>query len=276
VRIRRPAPARRAAAGEAPVLAGITLQLLDEEAPDPARRAAVLDSAGLAPGALDDPNATIPHDAMCLIWSELTDEHPDLTFGVRFADRVGMRALGVAGYLAASSATAADAIQRVVAYHRLLKSAGDVALQIEDDWLRVIEVPPPGAWRWPRHLAEAILACYPSVAGRLAGATVPTHEVRVQHPDPGSAARAEAERAFGCAIGFGARQRDRAAARRPGHRGTHQGSAAERAPGATGRPDARRTARARRTAGRGADRDRRGLALGRGEPADGGPQARLR
>jgi Arabinose-binding domain of AraC transcription regulator, N-term len=193
VRIRRPAPAPRATAGEAP-----------EEVPDPDRRAAVLGRAGLAADALDDPNATIPHDAMCRIWSELTDEHADLAFGVRFADRVGMRALGVSGYLAASSATGSEAIQRVVAYHRLLKSAGEVSLLIEDGWLRVIEIPPAGARRWPRHLAETVLACYPSVAGRLSGVAVPAHEVRVQHPDPGSAARAEAERAFGCAICFDA------------------------------------------------------------------------
>lgn len=202
--IRRPAPARHPLAGDAPVLAGITVQLLEEEATDPVHRAEVLDRAGLPPDALDDPNATIPHDAMCQIWSELTDEHTDLAFGIRFADRVWMRALGVAGYLAASSATASDAVQRVTAYHRLLKSAGDVSLLIEDGRLRVIEFPPPGAVRWPRHLTEAILACYPSLTSRLTGAKIPACEVRVQHPDPGCAARAEAERAFGCAVEFDA------------------------------------------------------------------------
>ena len=186
------------------MLAGFTMQLLDEEASERDRRAVVLEQAGLTPDAFEDPRASVPHDAMCAIWSRLTDDHRDPAFGVRFASRLEMGALGVIGYLAASSATASDAVQRTVAYHRLLKTASEVSLLVDDGFVRVIELPPAGARRWPRHLAEAILAGYASVTGRLTGTVVHPHRVSVQPRDPGSAARAAAEHALGCGIRFGA------------------------------------------------------------------------
>lgn len=186
------------------MLAGLTTQLLDEEAREPGRRAAVLERAGIAPDSFDDPNASVPHDAMCTIWSELTDDHADSAFGVRFANRLEMRAVGVTGYLAASSETALDAVQRVVAYHRLLKSASEVSLHVEDGCVRVTELPPAGARPWPRHLAEAILAGYPSLTGQMTGTVVPARQVKVQHRHPGSSACAAVERALSCSIEFGA------------------------------------------------------------------------
>jgi AraC-like DNA-binding protein len=173
-------------------------QLVDE-----AEQPAFLRALSIAPDTLWLPDARLPYASICAVWSRLTDGHADPAFGLHFVARQDLATLGVVGYLAMASASGLDAITRVVRYQRLHKS--ELALVVDEltGQVRVLDRPPPGIQRWPRHLAEAILGAVVSFLRRWSSATITPKEVTFQHEASADAVRA-VRRAFGCPARFGA------------------------------------------------------------------------
>jgi AraC-like DNA-binding protein len=134
------------------------------------------------------------------LWHRLTDAF-DSDFGMRLASaRFTPGTAGVVGHLAAASSTLGDALERVVAYQRLIKDAHCLRLETRRECTSLVDIPPLGSPPWPRHLAESLIAAYLVLARRYTGVALRAYSVRFQHraPPDTSAHR----RHFGCEVQF--------------------------------------------------------------------------
>lgn len=166
------------------VLLAWTRHLLEAEVSSPERRAALLSRAGVDEATLTARDARIGHEATCALWSGITDGHPDPLFGVHFAERLSMPALGIVGYLAMSSTSALDALRRYAAYHGLFRVDARAEVIEDDTTVRVTDMPLAGHAPWPRHLGEAILFVICACIERWSGRAPRPVEVRFQHEEP--------------------------------------------------------------------------------------------
>jgi AraC-like DNA-binding protein len=166
------------------VLASLTRAVAEAAAPDPAQRAALLASAGLDDAALADPEARIPRDLDRLVWrGAATLAGPG--FGLRLVESDALKgAFGLLGYLAMTSRTVGEAIERSVRYHRIIKEGTDSQLLSAEGSVSVLETIPgpmdPGAIA----TAECAAASYVVLARRWAAGPVVPLEVRFQHERP--------------------------------------------------------------------------------------------
>jgi AraC-like DNA-binding protein len=144
----------------------------------------------------------VPYRRVAALWEALPAAHGDDAFGLRFAQRVEVGALGVLGYFARCAATLGAAFERVARYHRLLKDPSELSISVSALEVRVVEMPPPGEGPYPRHLAEAILAAYVVLARQWTGAPIAARAATFQHARPGGG-RAHRE-VLGCEPIFGA------------------------------------------------------------------------
>jgi AraC-like DNA-binding protein len=176
--------------------------LLDRCVPSPDEQREVLARVGIDPLLLRERDGRLAYDAAIELWSLLTERHPDDTFGLKLAAETPPGALGVLGYLAASSDSLGSALGRIVSFERLLKDPDQLALRADTDGVHIIELPPPGKATWPRHLSEAVLMTYVVLARRWTGEELVPRRVRFQHAPPSS--RAAHERLFGCPVEFAA------------------------------------------------------------------------
>lgn len=182
-------------------LASWTAHLLDRVSP-PEQQAQLLAQLGIDAESLRKRDGRLAYDSAVALWSTLTDAHSDELFGLNLAEQTPLAALGVLGYLAASSETLGGAFQRIVGFERLLKDPGQLELRSDERDVRIRELPPAGRAIWPRHLSEAILMTYVVLARRWTGEPLRPRAVRFQHAAP--RAGQELERRFGCAVAFAA------------------------------------------------------------------------
>jgi AraC-like DNA-binding protein len=175
---------------------------LAEAAPPEARAALAAELEGSRDPR--DGDARIPYRAAVALWERLPAAHADPDLGLSFAATLGTSHLGVAGYFVSTAETVSVALQRLLRFHRLLKDPSELSITLAPDAVRIVEAPPPGEPRFPRHLAEAILAAYPVLARQWTGLPVGVTSVCFQHASPGDT-RAH-ERLFGCKPVFGARE----------------------------------------------------------------------
>jgi len=118
------------------------------------------------------------------VWDALARASKDPDFGLHFAERMTVDAFDVVGHLLARSRTFGQALDRVVAYSRILHDAGRV--EIERRGERVVVFPGcrglvNGS---PRQIAEfsaaSVLVLGPATTGKHVAATA----VRFRHPAP--------------------------------------------------------------------------------------------
>lgn len=162
----------------------------------------VLAGAGLTAAALEGAEARIAHAANNRVWELLVQASGDADFGLHVAEHMTLDAFDVVGHLVARSLTFGQALDRVVAYSRILHDAGRVELEHVGDRLMVY----PGCRGLthdvPRHVAEFSAASV-LVLGRLVTRTpLRALAVRFRHPAP--PAIAEHARIFQVAPTFGA------------------------------------------------------------------------
>ncbi|MDC0667365.1 AraC family transcriptional regulator [Nannocystis radixulma] len=132
-----------------------------------------------------EPSDRIPRHVLDDLWTRIPALGGDPDFGLHFAERASPSALGLLGYLARHSATVGDAVARVVRYQRLLMDASDVdATFAADGSLTVSDGPLVGSDAWPRHLAEAVMGCFLTLAARWSGASVRARSAAFQHAEP--------------------------------------------------------------------------------------------
>lgn len=129
---------------------------------------------------LDRAGERIPYALALEVWQHADAQDADGSFGVRFAEGLAVRDVGVVGYLAASSETVAGAIGRSVRYHALLKDPSEVTAAFFGDDFHVKEMPPAGM-TWPAALAEAVLASYVVLVRQLGPRDLTPARVRFVH-----------------------------------------------------------------------------------------------
>ncbi len=103
-------------------------------------------SAGIESNLLDDPNARVPRGALTNLWHAAVAATGDESFGltaVKFATQTTLHALGVA---VLASATAREALERMIRFRRVIGAVNRVRLDETPDRYRfVIDVSaPPG------------------------------------------------------------------------------------------------------------------------------------
>jgi AraC-like DNA-binding protein len=185
-------------AGEASTLARWTATLVEREIPA-GERGAFLASYGLSGPDMLGPGARADEPTMLSIWEALTRDHADPLAGIHFARSLPESAFGIAGYLAATSATALEGLRRVAEFYRLVKGAGAVTVTESVAEVRVADGPVNGV-PWPRHLSEAVLHVYRVFIERCTGEPVVPRRVRLQHRAPDRADLVA--KAFGTAVTF--------------------------------------------------------------------------
>lgn len=196
---RTPAPpppeARRGLASTS--LALWTRRLVEATAA-PGERERLLDEIDRA----SDGDERVPYRVVAALWERLSAGDAGANLGLRFAEQAQARDLGVTGYFASTAETLGAALRRVLRFHRLFKDPSEIAITFAPDAIRIVEAAPPGEARFPRHLAEAILATYVVLGGQWTGANLAVVAVRFQHPAPDDT-RAH-QRIFGRRPTFGA------------------------------------------------------------------------
>lgn len=113
-----------------------------------------LTSNGLTLEALLQPDFRVPVETSDALWQRAAEGVGVDDFGLRFAARLDLDGFHLVGHLAASSGTVGQALDRVVAFSRLLHDAGRTELELAEDALVLF----PGCRGLPqaplRHVAE--------------------------------------------------------------------------------------------------------------------------
>lgn len=93
----------------------------------------VVTELGLARVDLAEPELRVPARLNDALWSAAVTRAKDPSLGLRFAEALDLDAFHLVGHLATSSATVGEAIDRVVAFSRLLHDAGRTELEVRRD-----------------------------------------------------------------------------------------------------------------------------------------------
>lgn len=157
---------------------------------------------GLSERELDAPDCRVDVPASDHLWREAAARSGDPDFGLHFAQRLDLDGFHVVGHIASNSRTLGEALERVVAYARLLHDAGRTELEKVGGVWRFF----PGCRGLPeppqRHVAE-FSAASAVLIGRMITARpcAPVH-VQFEHARPPSTDTHE--RLFGVTPSFGA------------------------------------------------------------------------
>ncbi len=188
----------------ATVLAAWTHLVLDYAAARGVPSDDVLAPAAVPARALSGERVAELHDRN--IWAAAAQTLGDDDLGVHLSETViSARSLGVLGVLAQTAPTVDQALAVGARYHRLIKENGEVAVVrrpehvVVHDWPGGSELP-AAQRRWPRALAETIIANYVTLARQWTGHCVAPVEVSFQHARPADVR--ELERFFACPLRF--------------------------------------------------------------------------
>ncbi len=157
----------------------------------------------VAPAGLDlsRPDLRVAADVDDAIWSAADKSLGDRDLGIHLAEHgVSAASFGIVGYLVRASANVGEAVARVHQYHRLIKDRGRVELRWSPTGITIIDSPEPERERWPRPIAELIMANYVNLARAWTGVRIVPLEVHFQHTRPKSTA--ELDRFFACKLRF--------------------------------------------------------------------------
>lgn len=189
----------------ATVLAAWTHLVLDYVAARGVPTDEVLAPAEVPARALTGERISEAHDRS--IWAAAAHTLGDEDLGVHLSETsISARSLGVLGVLAQTAPTIDQALALGARYHRLIKETGEVAVARRGDHVVVHDWPgdsaqtPAGQRRWPRVLAEAVIANYVTLARQWTGSEVAPIEVSFQHSRPADVR--ELERFFRCSLRF--------------------------------------------------------------------------
>jgi AraC-like DNA-binding protein len=143
----------------------------------------VLAAAGADVGAVQDPDARIPHEVALAVWEAAERASGDDALGLHVAARITPGAFDVLDYATRASATLGEGFGRLVRYHRVLHDAAVVRLRIDGERAELTHVLPGNALL-PRHVAEFIVGAWLVVARQATGLDFAPVEATFRHPAP--------------------------------------------------------------------------------------------
>lgn len=186
------------------VLATLPAALLEAAAAAGYDAEALRRAAGLAPDALEDPDARIPLERHAALWEALSRLPGDV--GLQLGPRLSFRALGVVGHAMAASSTVGEALLLLGRYRRLVLEPALPRLELREgpdgEALACLVQPLPPRFLALRHPAETQAAASLTVLRHLAGAGLTPRAVSFPHSAPPST-RAHAA-LFRCPLHWGA------------------------------------------------------------------------
>lgn len=118
--------------GTAATLIGCALEEYGIDAAD------LFHEAGLAVDVLVAPDVRYPFSKMQNLWRLAVQRSGDACFGLTVARYFQPQAMHGLGFLWLSSDTLMDALQRLVRYQRMISTVSDIALQKDDDTVRLV------------------------------------------------------------------------------------------------------------------------------------------
>jgi AraC-like DNA-binding protein len=166
--------------------------------------AALLRRIGVPAEALREPDDRVPLDALLRAWELAPELVGDDAFGLHVGARLPRGSFGLIEYLARTSATLGEGLERVVRFQRLLHDRARLSLALSDAQATIsarIADLPGGA---PRHFNEATITALLSTARDMTGVDIVPLEIAFQHAEPGSLA--EHRRILRAPVRFGAAQ----------------------------------------------------------------------
>ncbi len=163
---------------------------------------AVCRVAGVDRAGLDDPDAAVSRDALLGIFAEAGRRLRDPHLGLHVGERIQPRAVNVVLYLAMSSRTLREGLDRYVSYQRITATTTRVDLEDRGDagFFRVQFVGREGSDSV--HITEWAVAVAASYCRWLTGSDFDLLGVEFAHAAPPD--RAEHERIFRCPVVFDA------------------------------------------------------------------------
>ena len=187
------------------MVASLTRAVAEAAAPEGPARARLLRAAGLDEDALADPEARIPREVDLAVWRAASARSP-AQLGLAIARSEALAgAFGLLGYLAMTSRTVGEALERSVRYHRLVKEGTSSQLAREEEGaVTVGEIVPSPEDPGSVAMAECAAGSYVVLTRRWSGEAIVPLEVRFQHARPSGAASTY-EELFGCPVRFGQR-----------------------------------------------------------------------
>lgn len=91
--------------------------------------AELLDAVGVDPKVIEDPDARIPRSLTAKVWIQAANLLNDPDMGLHVAEQIEPRAFNVAVYLAMSSRTLREGVDRLFHYQRLFGTGGRLSLE---------------------------------------------------------------------------------------------------------------------------------------------------
>lgn len=160
----------------------------------------VLESCGIDPDGLDDPDARVRKDEFDAFWPRAADLTGDSCFGLHLGEHFRPMAVNVLGYLLLSSSTAREGLERVAAYQSVV---------FDTKWFSLIDRPPFTLTRWEpaqrdpgdeAHQIEYKMMLLLRMLDWVTPVDFRAAEVRLRHLPAGPPE--QYERAFGCPVKF--------------------------------------------------------------------------
>ena len=164
--------------------------------------AALLAAVQLTRAEVTDPDGRIPVEKMTALWREAYARTGDPDLALHAAEALPFGAYAVIDFLARTSATVGNALERISRYFPLINSVVELPIAITDDHVRVDMIDRRGPGKLPRAYAEYALAAVVLRTRIAVGIAFPLLGVDFAYEAP--ADQREHVRIFGCPVRFGA------------------------------------------------------------------------
>ncbi len=162
--------------------------------------AEVIQTIGLDPDELNDPERRVSFDVQMAIWDEATRRSGDRDFGLHLAEAIPAEMFGVVAHVAMACGTLGEALERFIYYSRLINTTNDLKLEGREGRVYLSSRLNCAPWVLPRHIGEWTMGIIWLSMRRMLGPTTSLLEVGFQHPEPEETG--EHRRVFGAPVRF--------------------------------------------------------------------------
>lgn len=159
----------------------------------------LLRAADIPPDLLEDPDATVPGEAMAAFWAGALETTGDANLGMHLAEAAPIEAFEVHGYALLASRSLRDAYERACRYQRLIHESSDLVLE-EDEGAATLRHTLPGGRPVGRQPAEFLVAAWLRFGHLVTGVEWMPEAVLFAHAEPDDAR--DHVRVFGDSIRF--------------------------------------------------------------------------
>lgn len=188
---------------EPTTLAGLSFRLLTGLEALGVQRADMLRAARLDERMLSDPDARIPSSRVWAVWRLAISRLPDQDLGLRLAENLRARELGLVGYVMSFSRTVRHALQRLTRYSHILSETLQYRLEESRSQTRLALERDP-RFDELRHPIDLRLAAVVAVLRDIAGRSLTPLEARFPYARP--ARTSQLARCFRAPLVFGCRE----------------------------------------------------------------------